>query len=168
MKYFVLAPDGQKYGPADQDDLQAWITEGRIGPDTLLERESDGVKGAARFIPGLTFAAAAPPPVAAPAPVSATSPYPREWNQAPAGPISDPDARATAIKAIAWGVGAIGLGFVIAIGALFCGITAIQQGASANSKGDKLGWAGIALGVIAIAIRVGMIVFGGQPLFRNG
>lgn len=170
MTYYVHASDGNKYGPAEIADLQGWVTDGRIGPDTLLERESDGVKGAARFIPGLTFASAVPAPavVSAAPPVAAASPYPREWNQAPTGPLVDPDARSTAIKAIAWGVGAIALGFFIAFGAFFCGITAIQQGASANSRGEKLGWVGIALGVVAIAGRLAMIVFGGQPLFGRG
>lgn len=42
MLYFVIAPDGSKYGPADLNTLRTWMTQGRISPQTILEVQSTG------------------------------------------------------------------------------------------------------------------------------
>lgn len=63
MQYFVIWPDGQKFGPATTDTLNQWIGEGRITADTLLESVVDGSQIKASAVPGLIFtqaAAAAP------------------------------------------------------------------------------------------------------------
>ena len=39
MRYFVLAEDGKKYGPAETALLNQWIGEGRLLPDMQLEEE---------------------------------------------------------------------------------------------------------------------------------
>jgi hypothetical protein len=39
LRYFVIAPDGSKYGPADIQTLRAWMIEGRIAATTMLEEE---------------------------------------------------------------------------------------------------------------------------------
>lgn len=41
-RYYVLWPDGQKFGPADIQTLQRWAVENRIGPATLLEDAASG------------------------------------------------------------------------------------------------------------------------------
>jgi hypothetical protein len=55
MSYFVIAPNGQKFGPADIATLNQWITEGRILPETLLEEESTQTQVVARVVPFLVF-----------------------------------------------------------------------------------------------------------------
>lgn len=42
MYYFVIAADGQKYGPVDVDALVQWAAEGRLVPTTtLIERGTE-------------------------------------------------------------------------------------------------------------------------------
>lgn len=55
MQYFVIWPDGQKFGPADVAKLNEWIGEKRINPDTDLESVVDGSRVKAKDVPGLTF-----------------------------------------------------------------------------------------------------------------
>ena len=55
MRYFVIGDDGQKYGPADLDLLNSWITEGRLLPTQQLEDESSGLRLAAGAVQGLNF-----------------------------------------------------------------------------------------------------------------
>src|SRR6185436_3613657 len=42
VRYFVIAPDGSKYGPADIPTLRAWMIEGRLTATTMLEQEGTG------------------------------------------------------------------------------------------------------------------------------
>ncbi|MCW5936669.1 MAG: hypothetical protein KIT11_05120 [Fimbriimonadaceae bacterium] len=63
MKYYVIWPDGQKFGPADVDTLTQWAAEGRITPSTELESVDTGARAPASSVPGIIFsgpAAAAP------------------------------------------------------------------------------------------------------------
>lgn len=53
MKYFVIAHDGKKYGPADADTLTQWASEGRITPATELEEEMTGRRLMARDVDGI-------------------------------------------------------------------------------------------------------------------
>jgi hypothetical protein len=39
LRFFVYAPNGQKFGPADVPTLQRWIDEGRLLPTSMLEDE---------------------------------------------------------------------------------------------------------------------------------
>jgi len=55
MRYFVIADDGAKYGPADIQTLNEWIRDGRILPSTLIEEEGSGARLAASSVAGLTF-----------------------------------------------------------------------------------------------------------------
>ena len=60
LRYFVISPDGSKYGPADINMLRAWVVEGRITPDTILEEEQSHQRVAARLVAGLSFGGEAP------------------------------------------------------------------------------------------------------------
>jgi len=55
VRYFVIAPDGSRFGPADLATLRAWAAQGRIAPDTILEEEASHQRVAARLVAGLTF-----------------------------------------------------------------------------------------------------------------
>ncbi len=60
MRYFVIAPDGSKYGPADVPTLKSWIAQGRIAPNTVLEEESSRQRVEARLVAGLFGGEVAP------------------------------------------------------------------------------------------------------------
>jgi hypothetical protein len=80
MEYYVVMPDGSKYGPATLDTLNEWAQQGRILPTTTIERVSDGVQGPASMVPGLILPSSGGP--AAPAP---GNPAPPSFGQ-PASP----------------------------------------------------------------------------------
>ncbi|MBS1704225.1 MAG: hypothetical protein JST40_00010 [Armatimonadetes bacterium] len=62
-QFYVVADDGQKYGPADAGLLARWALEDRIGPDSILEY-MDGRRCAADQV--VTFG----PPMPAPGAIS--------------------------------------------------------------------------------------------------
>lgn len=51
--YFVVLPDGQKFGPADLRTLNQWATEGRILSNTVIEDAQTGQRFQAGSLPGL-------------------------------------------------------------------------------------------------------------------
>ncbi len=55
MGYFVIADDGNKYGPADLATLNSWIAEGRLQPTTILEEVQTMERRPASAVPGLNF-----------------------------------------------------------------------------------------------------------------
>ena len=54
-RYFVVMPDGQRYGPATLPHLADWVREGRVLPDTVLEEAQTGQRLYASQISGLPF-----------------------------------------------------------------------------------------------------------------
>lgn len=52
MRYFVIAPGGQKYGPADVGLLNQWALEGRLTAESELENEITGERILAGRVPG--------------------------------------------------------------------------------------------------------------------
>lgn len=74
IRYFVVAADGQKYGPADVATLNNWIAEGRLQPTSTLQEENSSVQVQASGVPALKFIARpavgtiAPPPTVPSAP----------------------------------------------------------------------------------------------------
>jgi len=69
VRYFVIAADGNKYGPADIPTLNSWIAEGRLVATQILEDEETGARVEAARVMGLNFmtgAGAVPPPNFAP------------------------------------------------------------------------------------------------------
>ena len=55
MNYFVIAADGQKYGPADVPTLNQWAQEGRVLNTSMLEDAATGQRVAATSVPGINF-----------------------------------------------------------------------------------------------------------------
>ncbi|HSI73779.1 MAG TPA: hypothetical protein VK934_11450 [Fimbriimonas sp.] len=55
MRYFVIADDGSRYGPADVKLLNDWIEEGRLLPAMSLEEEGSRHMVTAASIEGLDF-----------------------------------------------------------------------------------------------------------------
>ncbi|MBX3096296.1 MAG: hypothetical protein KF812_05485 [Fimbriimonadaceae bacterium] len=61
MNYWVVAADGNKFGPADVSVLNTWIAEGRLNPDSELEVVETSERVRARDVAGLNFPAPTQP-----------------------------------------------------------------------------------------------------------
>lgn len=94
MNYFVIADDGQKYGPADIPTLNQWAQDRRVLPTSMLEDAATGARVLASQVPGINF----PPPA---------SGQPQGFQQYPRANFVT-DNGAEEIKK-AWIFGAIGL-----------------------------------------------------------
>lgn len=94
MNYYVIFPDGQKFGPADLNVLQTWVNEGRVTPDMDVEIVETGERMKAMVVTGLTFPA---PAQAAARPIRSTLMPPREPRRArpraPKTPMRNPRNR---------------------------------------------------------------------------
>jgi uncharacterized RDD family membrane protein YckC len=42
VKFWILGDDGEKYGPISLAELQEWLVEGRVGPDSQAALDEDG------------------------------------------------------------------------------------------------------------------------------
>jgi len=77
VRYFVISPDGMKYGPGDIPTLNQWVMEGRLLPSSTLEEETSGVRVQASTVTGLNFPVVAGAPPASGGPAYAGY-YPRD------------------------------------------------------------------------------------------
>lgn len=84
MKYYVLMPDGQRFGPADVDMLTQWAHEGRLNQQSMLQDELSGSTIPAGNVPGIMFPLASfqQPP----------APEYSQYNQPPTSPYARPGA----------------------------------------------------------------------------
>jgi hypothetical protein len=85
MRYFVIAPGGQKYGPADVALLNQWALEGRLTAESEVENEITGERMLAGNVPGF----AAPGSPMGPGAASPEGPQPSPYQQ-PTAPYSPP------------------------------------------------------------------------------
>ena len=53
--FFVVLPDGQKFGPADLRTLNQWASEGRILATSIIEDAQTGQRLHASSLPGLVL-----------------------------------------------------------------------------------------------------------------
>jgi len=86
MNYFVIGPDGSKYGPADMATLNAWAAEGRVVPQTMLEDAATGQQAMASAIPGIVFPMGMQQPMGGPQP----GPYQQPGGYQQPGPMGGP------------------------------------------------------------------------------
>ncbi len=170
MKYYVVWPDGQRFGPADVDTLTQWAAEGRLQETTELEDAATGARLSAASVPGLIFTSPAPAQPAAPSspyetPVAA-NPY-QETPSNPYGPVSNPyqnppspsgsnyprqtanydDGSADLTKAWIFGV----VGFFCCVALTFVGIYFAVQ---AKKKGNSGAQAALVVNVILVSISI--------------
>lgn len=99
MQYFVIAPDGQKYGPADVMTLNQWVQQNRVTPTTMLEDAATGAQIPASQVPGLVFTA----PPSNQNPYNAAPGYPQYPRDGFSGDNGDGDVKK------AWIFGTLGL-----------------------------------------------------------
>ena len=60
LQYFVVAPDGSKYGPGDITKLRQWASEGRILPQTWIQQAETGEMIRASELPNMYFGSLPP------------------------------------------------------------------------------------------------------------
>lgn len=113
VKYFVVLPDGQRFGPADISLLNQWIAEGRILPNTVLEQEATGQRFMASTVPGLTLASTGPY-----APPSSGGAGPTSFAGYYRGPVAQPYGGQNDLT-MAWVFSSLGMMFCL--GGLACG-----------------------------------------------
>ncbi|GBC95074.1 hypothetical protein HRbin16_00861 [bacterium HR16] len=145
MGYYVIAHDGNRYGPADIETLQQWVREGRVAPNTTLEDEFTGTQVRASLLPELShlFPSTAPPPTDA---TRQPPPMPRS--------AGTPSGEATA--ALVFGILGLICCPVFSIASLILGkqeMNRIDQGMSAV-EGRGLAQAGYILGIVSLVIWV--------------
>ncbi|MDX2065762.1 MAG: hypothetical protein SFX74_08490 [Fimbriimonadaceae bacterium] len=158
-QYFVVMPDGQKYGPADVATLSQWAVDQRLAPHSTLENATTGEKLAASSVPGIQFG----PPTAPAAPSMPTANYPRPNDAqygapqptypAYTGHANSSDDDKSWLWGLLCGIGAVVLVLWIGIGGLILGIPAFRFGLAAWNNGQRgKGLFGMILGAIAIAL----------------
>lgn len=84
VRYFVIADDGQKYGPADVPTLNSWIADNRLVPNQMLEEEASGMRVVASSVQGLVWPSAPNPGM----PGAGAGTYGTVYNR-PGGPVGD-------------------------------------------------------------------------------
>lgn len=168
MTYFVVMPDGQKFGPADLPILNQWAGEGRILPDTTIEDASTGHRFMASALaglqlPGTTFAQ----PMSQPFPPPGSMNQPTQYAAYQRGPAYAGDYGQNELT-YAWVLGATGLVLTFACGcsgpcvliALVFPILGIIYANKAATKGNPNAAGARILSYVAIAIQaVGLILY---------
>jgi len=104
MQYFVVLPDGQKFGPADLQTLNVWAAENRVPANAEIEDIATMVRIPATTFPGLNLPGPATTSEQWTVPPSQGSPYPR--SQAPTS-----SAAGSTELTLAWVLGAVTIGF---------------------------------------------------------
>ncbi len=174
--YYVIAADGNRYGPADIATLNEWIKDRRLEPNMRLEDVQTGALATAVAVPGLNFpdpgAPMVPPPSAGVGPGGAPvlgqmpgqspaigSPY----GSAPYGENPTPYPRHAQqgepigkLLALGYGLGilSIVLSSFNFFGALISAVYGIQFGNSARNQNAAAGIGAIVVNVIALIIYV--------------
>ncbi len=145
MKYFVVMPDGQKFGPASLALLNQWIKELRLRPDNLLEDEL-GVTTLASELQGLEF------PVNMP-----ESAIPSNYPRAKETIQTNKSAQQDAYRSLVFGV----LSIATCFGFYMCTILAgygIYAGWRSMKGQNRLGIVGFGLNIINFAFGVLSVV----------
>lgn len=177
MQYFVIHPNGQKYGPADIPTLNQWILENRLSPSTELEDAATLQRIQASNVPGLNFGSVASPyqptqgvqnPYEVPGSPTVQSPNPYAQAPNPYAHAPNPSQYQTSATPANGNTEAI-LGWVFAgIGTLCCfsicgivfNIVGLVMGYQAKQKGNSQGTAIMILSGIMLGLSILLVVLG--------
>ncbi|MBS1724882.1 MAG: hypothetical protein JSS66_18225 [Armatimonadetes bacterium] len=178
-RYYVVLPDGQRYGPATPEHLADWVYEGRVVPDSVIEDQVTGQRMLAGQLPGLPFGQASavlPTPYSgqpvqpAPQPFPYQQPY--QQVQPQAQPPYDPFAASPAQPPV-WSIATFVLaaiscfgcnsafGLITATGAVVCGLVSRSRGEKA--AGCALTFAAVVLFALALVFFAGRMLQASQP-----
>ena len=153
MPYFVIGPDGSKFGPADILTLKEWVAENRVGPQTVLEDSDTSQRYGAFQIPGLFEVPATQPYAATPGPQNypppgsmyANPPSPAQYpRMAPGSPDSNND--------LVWSFVLFGIGATMCfLSPILCAFGIVQAN-KAIAKGNPTGSVARILNLILLII----------------
>jgi len=59
--YRIIGADGQQYGPVSVEQVRRWLTEGRAGPESLVQAEGSPEWKALKLVPELAGELRTPP-----------------------------------------------------------------------------------------------------------
>jgi len=150
VRYFVIASDGQRYGPADVQTLNQWAAEGRVLPTSMLEEVQTLQRLPASSV--LVFGSAPPSePQTYAAPPNYAN-YPRANN------FDDGSKE----MQTAWICGVLGL-FCCGI---ILGAVGLSNALTAKKKGHPSSQGAIVLNSIAIVISVGLLILRFAGIFN--
>lgn len=168
MRYYVLADDGNRYGPADLATLNQWIVDHRLLPHQMLEEEASGARIAAQAVPGLNFPVAASAPGSTPG--GPTGPaYSGYYRGAAGGSGADDGSRDITAAWVLFGVGIFGCcfarfgGFLIPAAGIYFAAQARKKG---HPQGNLLFGLNIGMTTISVLLLVVGLVF--SSLIQSG
>ncbi len=158
--HYVVASDGQKYGPADIPTLNTWIAAGRLYPTSTLEEEGTGRRLPASALPDLVFAAPTFQPPPTPSPYASTAAYPRAGYLPPSAPfVKNENDHGKLLGAFALGVAAIVVAVFVGFFSIALSIYGIRLAWAAKEDGHPAGWVAVVFNVLVI-VAVLVIRFG--------
>jgi hypothetical protein len=171
VRYFVLADDGQKYGPADVSTLNSWISDNRLLPHQMLEEEASGARIAASAVPGLNFPATVSAPTAGPAGAATGGPGYSGYYRGPDGAAGggEDSSKDITIAWILFGVGIIGCclstygGFLVPGAGVYFANRARQKG---HPQGGLV--FGLTIGLTVISVIIFILGMVGLALMKSG
>lgn len=162
MRYFVIGPTGDKYGPADVAVLNQWIAEGRLFPASIVESEANGVQAPASTVPGLQFAPGVPPP----SPVAAHM-VPPTYAGAYTPPQYENEDHKMALVGIGLGAASIVLTFVLGWGSLLCWLSGLATSWQGRKERPALAYLGIAINLAAAGLWIYILIQEQQAIFGS-
>jgi hypothetical protein len=151
MNYFVIAADGQKYGPADVPTLNNWAQEGRVLPTSMLEDASTGARVPATSVAGIVF------PMAAPSGQNFQQP---NYQYAP-GPMMGDDGSKEITKVWIFG----GIGFICC--PIIFSVMAIVFALNAQKKGHPQAQTALIFAIVSLVVGIGIGVFSNIGRFAS-
>ncbi|MCB0825619.1 MAG: hypothetical protein KDC26_05480 [Armatimonadetes bacterium] len=160
MKYFVVMPDGQEFGPADMDTLTTWKNEGRINPTTTLKSVDNGAILPASQLTQL-FPASVAPAAAAPMQTPSHSMHtpPMTTHNANPGKNLTEDSPMVLLGVLWRPIAAVVLFFVLhGVGIAFAGY-GMYYAIQLKQSGSKYGTFAIIFAAVAlVAVGVGWLM----------
>lgn len=157
MQYFVIWPNGQRFGPANLATLQDWLRENRIDANTDLEEAGTGRKLKAGALLGLQGGSTQ---YQQPPDPSAGQSYSGYYRPTPTSGMSHPlqSSGGNTEITLAWIFGVLGL-FLGLCCPLFS-VIGLVMALIAQTKRQANAVAAIVLNAIGIAIYLGAMFFG--------
>jgi hypothetical protein len=162
MRYFVIGPTGDKYGPADVPLLNQWIAEGRLFPASIVVSEANGTQTPASTVPGLQFAPGVPPS----SPVAAHM-APPTYAGAYTPPQYESEDHRLAFVGIGLGTLSIVLTFFLGWGSMLCWLSGFATSWQGRKERPALAYLGIAINLVALGVWIYVLFQEQQAIFSS-